>query len=120
VFAPLVGAPVFKNPLTRETNDNFAPSFWVHLPGGDGSGNGNSPSAQWQKVVNYPWAFAVLPQIKPPPKQCDPRRLQSFSAGGIMVGMGDGSVRSVSTGITPATRGRAIDPADSLTLGSDW
>jgi prepilin-type N-terminal cleavage/methylation domain-containing protein len=100
-------------------NDNFVPGFWVHLPG-TGSGNRNSQTAQWQKVNNYPWAFAVLPQIKPPPKQCDPLRLQSFSAGGIMVGMGDGSVRSVSTGITPATWGKAIDPADSLTLGSDW
>jgi prepilin-type N-terminal cleavage/methylation domain-containing protein len=105
---------------TWNVNDNFAPCFWVHLPGGDGSGNGSSPSAQWQNVANYPWAYAVLPQIKPPQKLCDPRRLQSFSAGGIMVGMGDGSVRSVSTGISQPTWGKAIDPADGLTLGSDW
>jgi prepilin-type N-terminal cleavage/methylation domain-containing protein len=101
-------------------NANFSCSFWAHLPGGDGSGNANSLSHNWNTVPNYPWAFALLPQDTPTQFQCDPRRLQSFSAGGIMVGMGDGSVRSVSTSISQATWGRAIDPKDGLVLGSDW
>jgi prepilin-type N-terminal cleavage/methylation domain-containing protein len=100
-------------------NDNFVPGFWVHLPGA-GTGNGNSPSAQWQKVANYPWAYAVTFQVAPPVKQCDPLRLQSFSGAGIMVGLGDGSVRAVSPGISQSTWGRAIDPTDGLPLGSDW
>jgi hypothetical protein len=101
-------------------NDNFVPGFWAHLPGGDGSGDGNSLSAQWQKVPNYPWAYAQLPQPNPPKKLCDPRRVQSFSVAGIMVGLGDGSVRLVSTGVSQPTWGRAVDPSDGLPLGNDW
>jgi prepilin-type N-terminal cleavage/methylation domain-containing protein len=101
------------------SHPNFTCAFWVHLPG-IGSQDGNSQTHNWQNVPNYPWAFAVLPQDTPTQNQCDPLRLQSFSAGGIMVGMGDGSVRSVSTGISAVTWGRAIDPKDGGVLGSDW
>lgn len=105
---------------TWSVNTNFTPSFWAHLTGGDGSGDGNSPSAQWQRVPNYPWAYMTLPQSKPNIKLCDPRRLQAFYAGGIIVGLGDGSVRVVSTNISQATFGLAVDPNDGLPLGNDW
>jgi prepilin-type N-terminal cleavage/methylation domain-containing protein len=100
-------------------NANLAPAFWVHLPGG-GTGDATSLSHNWQSVLNYPWSFAVAPQDSPNSKLCDPLRLQSFSAGGIQVGIGDGSVRNVSTSISPVTWGLAIDPADGLVLGEDW
>jgi prepilin-type N-terminal cleavage/methylation domain-containing protein len=100
-------------------NDNFVCGFWAHLPGA-GTGDGNSLSAQWQKVPNYPWAYAQVFQLRPPDKLCDPLRLQSFSAGGIMVGLGDGSVRLVSQGVSQPTWGRAVDPKDGLQLGTDW
>ena len=104
---------------TWNINTNFVCGFWAHLPG-RGSGDGKSLTAQWQKVPNYPWAYAALPQDKPPQKLCNPDRLQSLSAGGIMVGMGDGSVRSISTNISQRTWGLAIDPKDGQVLGSDW
>jgi prepilin-type N-terminal cleavage/methylation domain-containing protein len=97
---------------------NITPAFWVHVP--LWSGAGGSSSINWKSVNNYPWAYAVPFQPKPPVKQCDPLRLQSFSLGGILVGMGDGSGRSVSTGVSASTWGRAIDPQDGLPLGSDW
>jgi hypothetical protein len=97
----------FYTPRAVET-----PSFWVHLP--------QSLTHDWQSVPNYPWAFAVVFQSKPIISQCDPYRLLSFSAGGIVVGLGDGSVRIVNSAISPATWGRAIDPNDGLTLGNDW
>jgi prepilin-type N-terminal cleavage/methylation domain-containing protein len=100
-------------------NDNFVPGFWVHLPGA-GTGNGSSQSAQWQAVANYPWAYAVVPQVRPPIKQCDPLRVQAFSVAGIQVGMGDGSCRIVSASISQPTWGRAVDPADGGVLGPDW
>jgi prepilin-type N-terminal cleavage/methylation domain-containing protein len=100
-------------------NDRFCPCFWALLPGA-GSGDGNSQSAQWQRVPNYPWSYMPVPQIKPEPKACDPRRVQAFSVGGINVGMGDGSVRTVSGGISQFTWGRAVDPKDGLVLGNDW
>jgi type II secretory pathway pseudopilin PulG len=95
----------------------FAPSFFVLSPG-----NVLHPE---NNVANYPWAYAPLPQIAPPTKpingvQCDPTRLQAYTSAGIQVGMGDGSVRIVSTGISQVTWGRAIDPADGYPLGPDW
>ena len=95
----------------------FAPSFFVLSPG-----NVWHPESN---VTNYPWAYAPLPQIAPPIKpsafgQCDPTRLQGFSAAGIQVGMGDGSVRIVSGAISQRTWGLAIDPTDGFPLGPDW
>ena len=101
-------------------NSNFTPGFWVHLPGGDGSGNTGSLSFNWASVPKYPWSFATLFQSRPTPKQCDPRLLQSFSSGGIQVGLGDGSVRLINSGVSAETWGKAIDPQDGLPLGNDW
>jgi prepilin-type N-terminal cleavage/methylation domain-containing protein len=97
---------------------NITPTFWVHLP--LWSGVGGSSSINWQQVPNYPWAYAVPFQDRPPIKLCDPTRLQSFAAGGIMVGMGDGSVRGVNVATSAQTWGRAIDPTDGGALGADW
>ncbi|MFL5242268.1 MAG: DUF1559 domain-containing protein [Gemmataceae bacterium] len=97
---------------------NIEPAFWVHLPLGPDPGS--SPSNNWKSQKNYPWAYAVPFQSKPTVAECDPLRLQSFTIGGIQVLMGDGSARTVSAGISPATWGRAIDPADGLPMGSDW
>ena len=89
------------------------PAFWVHL-------SPTSSGLNWQSIPNYPWAFAVPFQVRPPVKLCNPTLLQSFQAGGLQVGMGDGSCRIISEGISPVTWGRAIDPTDGLVLGSDW
>jgi prepilin-type N-terminal cleavage/methylation domain-containing protein len=109
---------------------NVAGSFFVHLPTTDYGAFPNNPwgnaqqgsttSCNWQRVPNYPWAYAVPFQPKPTVPNCDPLRLQSFAVGGIQVGMGDGSVRTVSSGISNSTWGRAIDPSDGLPLGNDW
>jgi len=96
----------------------IGPAFWVQLSvsgGGD-----NSVAGHWQNVPNYPWAYAVPFQPKPTKINCDPHRLQSFSAGGIEVALCDGSVRNISPTISAITWGRAIDPADGLPLGNDW
>jgi prepilin-type N-terminal cleavage/methylation domain-containing protein len=100
------------------TFSNLTPAFWVHV--NLWSGVGGSSSINWKNVPNYPWAYAVVFQEKPTVRQCDPLRLQAFSSGGIMVGLGDGSCRSVYQAITPATWGKAIDPQDALPLGADW
>jgi len=95
-----------------------SPGFWVHVP--RWSGVGGSSSVNWKQVPNYPWAYAVVFQQKPLIKQCNPKLLQALHTGGILVGLGDGSVRQVNQAISPATWGRAIDPADGLPLGNDW
>jgi hypothetical protein len=46
--------------------------------------------------------------------------LQGPNAGGILVGLGDGSVRLVTTSVSRTTWINAVDPADGNVLGSDW
>ena len=69
--------------------------------------------------VGYPAAplFQVQPKMT---TTCDPTRPQSPHTAGIMVGLGDGSVRFVSQGVSATTWARACDPQDGQTLGSDW
>jgi prepilin-type N-terminal cleavage/methylation domain-containing protein len=44
----------------------------------------------------------------------------SFGSAGLQVGMGDGSVHQVGTGISAATWNAALQPNDNIPLGSDW
>jgi hypothetical protein len=53
-------------------------------------------------------------------KGCDPARAQSGHTQGINVCLGDGSIRFVAAGISPATWANACNPADGLVLGNDW
>lgn len=90
---------------------NFCPGFWAH----------EYITTNWQTISNYPWSYMALPQFGPVRQvACDPHRLQAFSPGGLIVGMGDGSARLVANGISQPTFGCAVDPADGLPLGSDW
>jgi hypothetical protein len=66
-------------------------------------------------------SITVPPQAKPSPSNgCNPCMLQATYASGLQVGLGDGSVRMVTSGISQATWIRAVSPNDGLTLGSDW
>ena len=51
---------------------------------------------------------------------CDPSRGQSGHTGGMVVGLGDGSVRFVARGMSLVTWASACDPRDGIPLGSDW
>ena len=48
------------------------------------------------------------------------RRLASTAHPAIQVGLGDGSVRTLSSGVSPATWAAALTPAGGETLGNDW
>jgi hypothetical protein len=61
-----------------------------------------------------------LPQFQPSAAACDPARVQGPYAGGMMVGLGDGSVRLVNSGVSALTWSVAIFPGDGQPLGSDW
>src|SRR5262249_10147269 len=51
---------------------------------------------------------------------CDPRRPNGPHPGAMQVGLGDGSVRSLSSGISLNTFRLACIPNDGQPLGNDW
>jgi hypothetical protein len=63
---------------------------------------------------------AATVQIGVPVTSCDPTRPSSGHTAVIMAGLGDGSVRTVSQGVSPTTWFLANIPNDGLPLPSDW
>ena len=59
-------------------------------------------------------------QIVPAAGKCDPVVLVSPHPGVMLVGLGDGSVRTISPGISTLTWTTACIPDSGLVLGSDW
>jgi prepilin-type N-terminal cleavage/methylation domain-containing protein len=51
---------------------------------------------------------------------CDPRLASSPRSSGILVGLGDGSVKLVATGVSPDTWWAACTPDKGEVLGPDW
>jgi prepilin-type N-terminal cleavage/methylation domain-containing protein len=94
---------------------NVGNFYWGETNGscnrGDTYGNGGNVAGFWTLLP---------PQVKPPAALCNPCMLQAGAAGGIQVGLGDGSVRTVSNAISPATWANAVQPNDGNVLGSDW
>jgi len=82
------------------------PPSWPFYPGG----------------MDTPATFPVLPlpQMAPGLTMCDPMLVQSFYASGIMVGLGDGSVRLVSSGVSQYSWNLALNPDDGLTFDNSW
>jgi prepilin-type N-terminal cleavage/methylation domain-containing protein len=115
----------FHNPRSCWTS----PTYWIPggTSGGGGGWGGYQNFAMLNQDVNYPInkvtgisPYFTVPQAAPPVAQCDPKRLQSFSASGIQVLLMDGSVRAVNVSSSPATWVRALIPNDGFTLGNDW
>jgi prepilin-type N-terminal cleavage/methylation domain-containing protein len=68
---------------------------------------------------------AAIFELRPPGAACpypDGSKFRATSphAGGIMTALGDGSVRLVSQGVSPATWWAAMTPAGGEVLGPDW
>lgn len=61
--------------------------------------------------------FQVSPRFM---TNCDPEVPQSGHVSGMNVGLGDGSVRFVSAGISADAWAWANDPRDGHSLGGDW
>jgi len=59
-------------------------------------------------------------EVRPPKGQCSYYAAQSTTSGGLLVGMCDGSVRSVSTSVSYNTFYAATTPNGGEVLGSDW
>ena len=96
--------------LWADANQEWRPGFNLGA-GGVGAGKGD--------ISGYPPArkFQVQPNFA---KNCQMDRPQGIHSGGIMVGLGDGSVRFVSASVSDATWQRATDPRDGNPIGNDW
>jgi len=92
--------------LWADSNTVWRPGFNL----GQGSKN---------NVGGFP--VAALPQFQPSYfNNCVIGLAQGMHSNGIQVGLGDGSVRFVGSGITQATWAAACDPRDGSPLGSNW
>ncbi len=82
------------------------PPSWPYYPGG----------------MDTPATFPNLPvaQMAPGPNACDPTLVQSFYTSGIMVGLGDGSVRPVSAAVSPYSWNLALNPSDGMNFDDSW
>jgi prepilin-type N-terminal cleavage/methylation domain-containing protein len=61
-----------------------------------------------------------LPQLQPSINNCDPMQLQSPYQSGTLVAMADGSVHSVSSGVSLYSWNLALNPADGLVFDNTW
>jgi prepilin-type N-terminal cleavage/methylation domain-containing protein len=65
-------------------------------------------------------APAATPQLTPTVADCDPRNLQALDAGGCLVSLFDGSVRTVGPAVGGNTWYALMWPQDGAVLGPDW
>jgi prepilin-type N-terminal cleavage/methylation domain-containing protein/prepilin-type processing-associated H-X9-DG protein len=93
--------------LWSDANIYWRPTFCINNIGQQPLTPGYQPCQMFQ--VNPRWLGG-----------CDSGRAQSPHSGGINAGLGDGSVRFVSGGVSPATWAAACDPRDGTPLGADW
>ena len=97
--------------------------IWGESGQGAGPGSNYYSPTYWGTNSNLnPQAgqYDTVPQMAPSTAACNPALAQGFSAAGIIVGLGDGSVRSVSSGISQSTWSAALTPAGGEVLGTDW
>jgi prepilin-type N-terminal cleavage/methylation domain-containing protein len=67
-----------------------------------------------------PGVYTNITSCNTPPQGCDAGLPQSLTSGAIQVGMGDGSVRGESAGVSFTTWSAAITPSGGELLGPDW
>jgi prepilin-type N-terminal cleavage/methylation domain-containing protein len=115
---------------SRDGNGGFwtAPAFgmatYVKLNGVPATVNGFSNIPAGGQGADFSYSHSVPPsgipfQLKPAAQQCDFEVTVAPHA--VMpVGLGDGSVRTVSSGISVVTWWNACNPKDGNVLGSDW
>ncbi len=93
--------------------------LYAGVPAGGAAPSGNEIGVY---IYGYPdFAFGNLPfQINPGSGNCNPEVLTSPHTGVTIVGLGDGSVRTIAPNISVATWTHACNPTDGNVLGNDW
>lgn len=91
--------------------NNYVDNFWPDWGPLISSSDCNMVTGNAAMFQNRPVGY---------PANADGGRASGDHTGGINVGLGDGSVRFVSTGVGPATWWAALTPASGDLLGSNW
>jgi prepilin-type N-terminal cleavage/methylation domain-containing protein len=81
---------------------------------------GNPPTWPYPGMQNATFPNLPLAQMAPSAAMCDSSLLQSFYVSGILVGLGDGSARSVSSGVSQYSWNLAFYPNDGQVFDSSW
>ena len=84
----------------------FQPGFCIPGVANQGAANALGPSSRFQ--------------VQPAPNNCDPTRAATAHAGGMQVGLVDGSVRTLAPSLSGTTWAAAVTRAGGEVLGSDW
>ena len=84
----------------------FQPGFCIPAFANQGAPNAIGPTSRFQ--------------VQPGEGNCDPTRAATAHAGGILVGLADGSVRTLAPTMSGKTWWAAVTPAGGEVLGSDW
>jgi prepilin-type N-terminal cleavage/methylation domain-containing protein len=95
---------------------------------GNGSSYGCNQWADRHDILNGPYVgypntgLAAMFQVQPNPwpTNCVFERASSGHTGGILVALGDGSVRMCQQGMSPNTWWQALVPNDGLPMPPDW
>jgi prepilin-type N-terminal cleavage/methylation domain-containing protein/prepilin-type processing-associated H-X9-DG protein len=98
---------IFSATLWADSNAYYQPVFCV------------DQTTLWPSDAGY--IPCIAPQDNPSwSTECDNRSVQSGHSGSVNVGMGDGSVRSVSANIDKDLWANICDPQDGLPLSTSW
>jgi prepilin-type N-terminal cleavage/methylation domain-containing protein len=103
------GASAWAEAPAEEATPVFSVSRFPTVGAPPGSIPSTGPTTHFQ-VRPFPYAS----------NRCQYWVPQTASAGGILVGLADGGVRSVGPGVSPATWWAACTPAGGESLGADW
>jgi len=106
--ATIQKAPVVPLASTTAPNPLSTPIAWI-------LGKEGTTALTGTAVPSAPFQLAPRGAIA-----CDPSLPQTPHVGGMLAGLGDGSVRTVSPTISQWTFAAAVTPAGQETLASDW
>ena len=124
-----VGNPCYSPPIS-----GVYPTSWCS-PVGDGS---MTPCPNNPSIMAYPVGLSSKFQYQPIPdgkvrisvsragfdSSCDPTRAQTAHTGGMVIGMADGSARTLAIGVSDKTWWQLVryvlQPTSTDILGNDW
>ncbi len=94
--------------------------------GGPNIDRGANAGDNWPETSGNPptsrgaWVGTFQVSPRPARTNCDPRLAQTPHSGGMLAAIADGSVRTLSPGMSPTTYWGAVTPASGEVLDLDW